>query len=134
TLRFNIITVIIYIVGIILNARLFNLQIVHGTEYREESNTRLTRESTIEAARGSILDRTGQELVTSDAEFSLEMYKTKVDDQTLNQDILNMVQVLEKYECSYSNDFPINIEPFEFTIEGEELSEWKEDYDIDENM
>ena len=133
-LRFNIITVIIYIVGIILIARLFNLQIVHGAEYREESNTRLTRESTIEAARGSILDRTGQELVTSDAEFSLEMYKTKVDDQTLNQDILNMVQVLEKYECSYSNNFPINIEPFEFTIEGEELSEWKEDYDIDENM
>ena len=101
-LRFNIITVIVYIIGIILIARLFNLQIVHGAEYREESNTRLTRESTVEAARGAILDRTGQELVTSDAEFSLEMYKTKVDDQTLNQDILNMVQVLEKYGC-FSN-------------------------------
>ena len=68
-LRFNIITVLIYIVGIILIARLFNLQIVHGAEYREQSNTRLTRESTIEAARGSILDRSGQELVTSDAQF-----------------------------------------------------------------
>lgn len=133
-LRFNIITVIVYIIGIILIARLFNLQIVHGAEYREESNTRLTRESTVEAARGAILDRTGQELVTSDAEFSLEMYKTKVDDQTLNQDILNMVQVLEKYGCSYSNDFPINIDPFEFTISDDTLSEWKEDYDIDENM
>lgn len=133
-LRFNIITVIVYIIGIILIARLFNLQIVHGAEYREESNTRLTRESTVEAARGAILDRTGQELVTSDAEFSLEMYKTKVDDQTLNQDILNMVQVLEKYGCSYSDDFPINIDPFEFTISDDALSEWKEDYDIDENM
>ena len=132
-LRFNIITVLVYLVGIILIARLFNLQIVHGAEYREQSNTRLTRESTIEAARGAILDRTGQELVTSDAEFSLEMYKTKVDDQTLNQDILNMVQVLEKFGCSYSNNFPINVEPFEFTISGDDLTNWKEDYDIDEN-
>ena len=133
-LRFNILTVLIYLVGIILIARLFDLQIVHGAEYREESNTRLTRESTIEAARGSILDRTGQELVTSDAQFSLEMYKTKVDDQTLNQDILNMVEVLEKYGCTYSDDFPINVDTFEYTISGEELADWKEDYDIDEDM
>lgn len=44
------------------------------------------------------------------------MYKTKVDNQTLNNDILNMVEVLEKYDCSYSDNFPINIDPFEFTI------------------
>ena len=93
-LRYNVLTVITYIIGIILIIQLFNLQIVHGAEYREQSNTRLTRESTIEAARGAILDRTGQELVTSDAEFSLEMYKTKVDDQTLNQDILNILLLL----------------------------------------
>ena len=133
-LRFNIITVLIYIVGIILIAKLFSLQIVHGAEYREESNTRLTRESTIEAARGSILDRSGQELVTSDMEFSLEMYKSKVDNQTLNQDILNMVQVLEKYNCSYSDTFPISIDPFTFTISGDELAEWKEDNKFDENI
>ena len=42
-LRYNILTVLIYVLGIILIARLFNLQIVHGAEYREESNTRLTR-------------------------------------------------------------------------------------------
>lgn len=54
--RFNFITVIIYIVGILLLLQLFNLQIIHGKEYREQSNTRLTRESTLKAARGSILD------------------------------------------------------------------------------
>ena len=64
-LRFNILTVIIYIIGIILVVRLFNLQIVHGAEYREQSNTRLTRESVLEASRGSILDKTGAELVKS---------------------------------------------------------------------
>ena len=62
-LRFNFLTTIIYIVGIVLLLQLFNLQIVHGEEYREQSNTRLTRESTIEADRGSILDKNGNTIV-----------------------------------------------------------------------
>ena len=69
--RFNILTILTYLVGIILIAQLFNLQIVHGSEYREQSNTRLTRESTLEAARGSILDKTGNVLATSKMGFSL---------------------------------------------------------------
>lgn len=133
-LRFNILTVLIYVVGIILIAKLFSLQIVHGAEYREESNTRLTRESTIEAARGSILDKSGTELVTSKMEFSLEMYKSKVDNDTLNTAILNMMQVLEKYECSYSDTFPIRIEPFEFTINDETLANWKKSNNLDEDI
>ena len=133
-LRFNVLTVLIYIIGIILIIKLFSLQIVHGAEYREESNTRLTRESTLEAARGSILDRTGATLVTSKMEFSLEMYKSKVDDNTLNISILNMVQVLEKYGVSYVDSFPISINPFSFTISDETLSDWKEDNDFDENI
>lgn len=134
TLRFNILTVLVYIVGIILIAKLFSLQIVHGAEYREQSNTRLTRESTLEAARGAILDKTGAPLVTSKMEFSLEMYKSKVDTDTLNTAILNIIQVLEKYECSYSDTFPIKIDPFEFTISGENLENWKESNKLDNNI
>ena len=133
-LRFNILTVLIYIVGIILIAKLFSLQIVHGAEYREQSNTRLTRESTLEASRGAILDRTGVELVTSKMEFSLEMYKSKVDTNDFNTAILNMVQVLEKYECSYFDTFPININPFEFTISDETLANWKKSNKFDEDI
>lgn len=133
-LRFNVITVLIYIIGIILVVRLFTLQIVHGAEYREQSNTRLARESTLEAVRGSILDKTGVPLVTSTMQFNLEMYKTKVDDNALNQAILNMVQVLEKYEISYPNSFPINIDPFEFKIADEELANWKKNNNLDENI
>ena len=133
-LRFNILTVLIYVVGIILIAKLFSLQIIHGAEYREQSNTRLTRESTLEASRGAILDKTGTPLVTSKMEFSLEMYKSKVDTDTLNKAILNMIQVLEKYECSYSDLFPIKIEPFEFTIGAETLVNWKKSNNLDEDI
>ena len=133
-LRFNILTVLIYLIGIILIVKLFSLQIVHGAEYREQSNTRLTRESTLEASRGAILDKTGAALVTSNMQFSLEMYKSKVDIDTLNNDILNMINVLEKYEVSYIDSLPINIEPFEFKIGDEALAKWKKSNNLNENI
>lgn len=133
-LRFNMLTVFIYMIGIILIAKLFSLQIVHGAEYREQSNTRLTRESTLEASRGAILDKTGTPLVTSKMEFSLEMYKSKVDTDTLNVSILNMMQVLEKYGCSYTDSFPIKIDPFEYTIANETLINWKKSNNIEEDL
>ena len=131
--RYNIMTVFTYIMGIILIVQLFNLQIVHGTEYREQSNTRLTRESVLEAARGEILDRSGNVLVNSGQRFNLELYKTKIDNQTLNQTILNIIQTLEKHQISYTNSFPINIEPFQFTIEGQSLASWKKSNGLDED-
>ena len=112
---------------------MFNLQIINGQEYRENSNTRLSRESTIESARGSILDRSGNKLVSTDMTFSLEMYKTKVEDEQLNQSILLMVNILENNGDSYLDTFPISINPFEFHFNSEEaLAEWKSKYKIPE--
>lgn len=133
-LRYNLLTIIVYIVGIILIAKLFNLQIVHGAEYREESNTRLTRESVVEASRGAILDRSGTTLVSSNMTFSLEMYKTKIDNNGLNVSLLNIINVLEKYNISYPNSLPITINPYKFTITDEDsLKKWKKNNNIDEN-
>lgn len=131
--RYNVATVFTYVIGIILIVQLFNLQIVHGTEYREESNTRLTRESTLEAARGDILDRSGNVLVSSSQKFNLELYKSKIDTKTLNDTILKIVNVLEKYNVSYTDSFPISINPFEFKISENSLTNWKENNNIDKN-
>ncbi len=131
--RYNTATVFTYVIGIILIVQLFNLQIVHGTEYREESNTRLTRESTLEAARGDILDRSGNVLVSSSQKFNFELYKSKIDTKTLNDTILKIVNVLEKYNVSYTDSFPISINPFEFKLSENSLTNWKGNNNIDEN-
>ena len=60
--RYNIIIILIYIIGIMLIGQLFNLQILKGDTYREQSNTRLSRVTSMQSARGSIVDRTGNEL------------------------------------------------------------------------
>ena len=132
-LRFNSMTIFTYLIGIVLIIQLFNLQIIHGKEYREESNTRLTRESVLEADRGEILDRSGNVLVTSSQKFNIELYKSKIDNTTLNSTILKMINVLEKNNVSYTDSFPININPFEFKISDETLKNWKKNNNIDEN-
>ena len=82
--RFNLLTTLIYIAGIVLLVQLFNLQIVHGKEYRETSNTKLSKEAVVEAARGKILDRTGTVLAETEMGFNVQIFKTKVSDQELN--------------------------------------------------
>ena len=130
--RFNIITILVYIIGIILIVQLFNLQIINGETYREQSNTRLSRVSSIDAARGSIVDRTGNELAGVRTEYSVEIYKTNISNEQLNKSILNLVNLLNKYQISYTDTFPIKINPFEYTINGDELSKWKTKYKINQ--
>ena len=133
-LRYNILMTAIYIIGIILLIQLFNLQIVHGQEYREASNSRLTRETVVRAARGSIKDRTGIELVTTGTEYSVEIYSTKVTDEELNESIQKFIQILEKNKDEFIDNLPIEVEPFKFTMETEESQkEWKKNNGIDEN-
>ncbi len=133
-LRFNILILIIYIIGIVLIIALFNLQIVNGEEYREQSNTRLTRETTLEAARGSIMDSSGQVLVGTTTQYSLELYKTNIEEYQLNNAALNIINILEEYEVKYEDSFPISINPFEFEISGNTLVSWKSQNKLDENI
>lgn len=131
-IRFNIINILVYLIGIILIVQLFNLQVVHGESYREQSNTRLSRSSVIKAARGSILDRSGNELAGVKTENNIEIYKTNISDEELNKSVLNLVELLNKYEIGYDDTFPVKINPFEFTISGDELTNWKKKYKIAE--
>lgn len=130
--RFNVINIIVYLIGIILIVQLFNLQVVHGESYREQSNTRLSRTSTIKAARGSILDRSGNEFAGVKTENNIEIYKTNISDDELNKSMLNLANLLQQYQISYEDTFPISINPFKFTIDGDELANWKKKYKIAE--
>lgn len=132
-LRFNITTLLVYLLGAILIIQLFNLQIVHGEEYREQSNTRLTRISEVEGSRGDILDRSGNKLATVRVAYNIELYKTNIENKELNDAILKLINVLEKNEEKYEDTFPIKIIPFEYTIKDKALSNWKEKYDLKEN-
>lgn len=132
--RYNILTVIVYIIGIILFIQLFNLQIVHGEEYLEESSSRLTRETTILAARGNILDRNGNIIAGTKAKYSLNLYKSKIDTQILNNTILEVIRILEANGDTYKDNFPIKVNPVQFTINEEEQKKWFKNNDLEETL
>ena len=119
-LRFNVLSGIVYFIGVVLLIQLFSLQIVNGASYRETSNTRLTRESTLYAARGSIVDRSGSLLAGSEMTFDLEIYKTKLENNNLNETILRTINTLEQNGDEYIDTFPISINPINFNFTSEE--------------
>lgn len=131
-LRYNVLIALVYVMGAILLGQLFFLQVVKGNEYRETSNTRLTRESTIEAARGNIRDRKGKLLAATKTGYGIELYKTKIDNQVLNDTILKIVKLLENNNDSYVNNFPITSK-YKFTLSSKDaIKEWKKKYNISE--
>ena len=133
-IRYNILTILVYIVGIVLLAQLFNLQIVHGEEYRETSNTKLSRESVLKADRGSIKDSSGTMLASVDAQYSIVLYKTKVNNETLNTTILKLLNILSTNSDSYVDNFLIDVNPYRFKLEEEESQKkWKKANNINED-
>lgn len=131
--RYNILYILVYVIGIILIFQLFNLQIVHGEEYLERANSRLTRETKIRAARGNILDCNGNILAGNEIKYSIKIYKSKIDEQNLNTTILNTIFVLEKNGDKYDDEFPININPISYKYENQEkVNEWLKENELEE--
>lgn len=122
------------LVGTILIGQLFNLQIVNGESYREQSEKRLVRESETYAPRGEIYDRYGKLLVTSEAAYILQLYRTKIDDNELNQVLLKIAGILEKNGDTYYNNFPVDFETMQFTKGEASMKTWKKNYKMDENL
>lgn len=132
-LRYNLIITFVYIVGIVLLLRLFDMQIVNGASYREQSNTRLTRETKIKAARGNVLDSSGNKLVSTTIQYDAEIHKTKIDDEALNNALLMFANTLEQNGDKYIDEFPITINPYAFE-EGEDFDKWKETNKLDSSL
>lgn len=132
--RYNILSILVYSIGIVLIVQLFNLQIVHGEEYLEQANSRLTRESTIKAARGNIYDCNGNLLAGNEIRYSLKIYRSRIDEQSLNITILNTINILEKNKDTYDDEFPISINPIEFKYKNQEkIVKWLENNELEED-
>src|SRR3990172_5988460 len=54
----------------VLLVQLINLQVIKGDEYKRRAEINALRETTVPAARGLILDRSGRPLVQNSARFA----------------------------------------------------------------
>ena len=66
--------------------------------------------------------------------FALEMYKTKIETGNLNDTILKIINTLEQNGDTYTDTFPININPFSYSFQSEERKKnWLKTYNLDAN-
>ncbi|MBQ7901529.1 MAG: hypothetical protein IJ365_06155, partial [Clostridia bacterium] len=120
--------------------RLVSLQIVMGESYREQSENRLVSQEVIEAPRGVIMDRNGKPLVTNKQGFSVEISKSDMSYDQLNDIILKTVNLLDELGQKYTDTLPVSKNNFDFTYnsyDGEErsskIAEFKQSIQADQN-
>ncbi len=108
--------VLFALVMVIYLAYLYNLQIVLGEAYYNQSKEITNTKRTVTAARGNILDRYGRVLVSNKECYNLRIDTAKLfanDDP--NAVILELVHMVEGYGDSYTDDLPISFKPpFEY--------------------
>lgn len=130
-----VLTVIFFFCFITLLCRVFYLQIVKGAEYQETFNLKLEREVTTASTRGKIYDRNGNVLAQSELSYSVAIedngtYTTsKEKQQSLNDTIYRLIQLIEKNGDQVINDFGIIYEDgkYQFVNEGTRLLRFKAD-------
>ena len=109
-----LIVMIILIFGSFIFA-LINLQIGQGDYYKELSEQRITTTETISAARGDIVDRNGETLVTNRNGYNITISKALFVESDQNNTILRLVKLLSQYDVQHNDTLPISFtEPFSF--------------------
>lgn len=107
TKRVFTIGAVVCILIILCVIKLFDLQILNGETYRVQADNRSVRTYIAKAPRGEIYDRNGVPIVENRAGYSIQIYKTDIDNDELNNNIIDLVRLLRENEDEYSTTFPI---------------------------
>ena len=88
---------------------MFNLQIVHGADYRRQSVSQIVRSTTVEAARGDITDRNGNLMVGNRQTYTLTFDPSLLPDGAdQNEAILRLIQLCEENNIPCTDNVPLS--------------------------
>ena len=137
-LRFIImVTLVVLFFGAFLFA-LINLQIGQGAYYKELSEQRISTTETVTAARGNIVDRNGEILVTNRNGYNISISKALFQQSDQSSTILALTSLLDSYNTPHNDSLPVSFnEPFTFAKstqdEVDALEKLFETYDLDKD-
>lgn len=106
--RFIALVVLVVVAGALCGFRLIEFQIVNGEEYLEQTSSKSISEYTVNAARGKIVDRYGNELVTNKAGYNLVFDYAFLDEETANDTILELTNLLSEADEEWVDELPIS--------------------------
>ena len=111
-----------------MGATLYDLQINNGADYYEQSQRRVAETQTVESARGQILDRNGQVLVSNRVVYQVTLDTSLMKDEEdapapaagsrRNDTILALIEAARTEGVEWADSLPISkTEPFTFTTD-----------------
>ncbi len=101
-----IITIVIFT---IFTARLIDWQLVHGEEYKQLANRSTSYTVTTDATRGEILDKNGNALVANITHYKVVIDKLYVDETTLDETILFLIDIMNRNDEKWVDTLPISV-------------------------
>ncbi|MBM7613581.1 penicillin-binding transpeptidase domain-containing protein [Alkaliphilus hydrothermalis] len=124
--------VIFTLIFAIILLRVATLMIVNGESYREQAENRIIKSIRLPAPRGEIRDRYGRLLAGSRPSYTVQIMKSQVVDEEINNVALKLINIFEANGDQYEDEFPIILDEngkFHFTFDMA-LDEWKERVDL----
>ena len=125
--RYEIFTIVVLMVFLILGGRLFYLTGIRGAYFREISENRRVKDIVLTAPRGEIHDRKGQLIAGNRPVFTVQLRKDEIESlsrEEKNKAFLQLVRYLEEDGANVVEEFPIETNVFRYkdqnqTIYGE---------------
>ncbi len=128
TSRLLVLMLVIIGMGGYLISCIFQLQIVNGEEYYNNFQLKITKERTLPATRGNILDRNGNLLAYNELAYSVtieDVYESgRKKNANLNNTIHRLIAMIEKNGDHVVSGFHIEIDrngEYAYNVEGAQL-------------
>ena len=96
---------------------LYNLQVLHGEDYRAASTVKIANVETVEAARGEIVDRYGRSLVGNRATYEITLNTSVMGAEAQrNAILLELIHICQDNGITWTDTLPISADaPFTYT-------------------
>lgn len=128
TSRLIVLVLVILGMGGYLIYTIFQLQIVNGEDYYNNFQLKITKDRTLPATRGNILDRDGNLLAYNELAYSVtieDVYESgRKKNAMLNDTIRRLIHMIEENGDKVISDFHIVIgknDDYEYNVEGTQL-------------
>lgn len=123
--RFIIIGAVVLVLALCCVVRLFDLQIVKGSDYEAQANQRMYRAYSVPAPRGEILDCNDRPLVKNRMGYSVQVQKIDITDDELNRILYDAAELVALYGSEIESTFPI--------VTDEKTGKLRYDFNIEQN-
>lgn len=131
SLRSTVCIILVIAVTLAFTLDLYNIQILNNEYYASQNDSVQTYTVSIEAARGEIVDRNGNALVTNRSGNSIILdaayFPSKSENAERNEIILNLIELFESNDEEFVNNLPLKLKNSKivFTDDEDEIETFK---------